>query len=608
MRLGLYLGMTRRRIASAVPGPAEVPANVIAWADLREDGLEYVAGETGVTDGAPVHGTDGAAFDGVDDAISWGIAATAFSTMNGSGDFCLELFGLNVANEGGSVFGTDNGSGTRGFHLYYRLSPSRFEIICNTDAGLSTASIATPPVDTPMHFAIERSGANFTAYINGGSVATWTNAGVIVDPGRPFRLARRNTTDYKVMSLAAIRLTNHVRYGGAFTPPATPTYLRDPDAGNLVTYGAKLALGARTWFNSPSMIRDGDVVYFPIIGIGGTKARLMEWNTVSGVVATAHTSTTAGGDDHNEGAIIKLADGSWLFGSVGHNVDTFEMARGATPQTMTEANIAAQLAEIGMSYCNLAQLEGEENDPIYLFGRAGNPWSAKHSISLDGGATWTAYATWAEDANNRPYVQFWKSSDTRIDFILTEGHPDTLVTSVYHGYLEGGSFHKADGTVLSPLPINPASFTKVHDGATLGAAWVWDLKRIGGELVACYSANIAGNHRYFRAVLSGATWTAETIVSNAGPGLYVAQPNYAGGLCGHPTNKDIAFCSVSDGGAHQLWRFTRDGGGTWTGEQLTSGSQKCFRPDTCDGALTYVKGFYLSYQNFGDCNIWGASL
>jgi len=110
MRLGLHLGMTRRHIAS-VAGPVEVPADVIAWVDFRQGGLEYVAGETEVSEGAPTWSASGASFDGTDDALRWTYGSTAFSSLP-AGDFCLEMFGLSLANEAGSILGNDNDAGS----------------------------------------------------------------------------------------------------------------------------------------------------------------------------------------------------------------------------------------------------------------------------------------------------------------------------------------------------------------------------------------------------------------------------------------------------------------------------------------------------------------
>ncbi len=105
--------------------------------------------------------------------------------------------------------------------------------------------------------------------------------------------------------------------------------------------------------------------------------------------------------------------------------------------------------------------------------------------------------------------------------------------------------------------------------------------------------------------MSGAAPTAQVIEVDAGTNLYSGQPYYSGGLALDPVNKDKVYCSVGAAGAHQIFTYTRSGG-LWTkGAALTSGSPRSFRPVTVPGLMTFIRGTYTSYTDFGDCKIMG---
>ena len=53
-----------------------------------------------------------------------------------------------------------------------------------------------------------------------------------------------------------------------------------------------------------------------------------------------------------------------------------------------------------------------------------------------------------DDPRTRPYAQYTAGGD-RVDFIVTDGHPDSVGSSAYHGYLRGGQVHDSYGRVLA---------------------------------------------------------------------------------------------------------------------------------------------------------------
>lgn len=604
-----------------------VPSSVRAWADFRQGGLEYVKGEPETLYGAPTFSAAGVSFDGTDDGLSWANGATAFSTP--TGNFTFEAFDL-VLTDGlvqGSLFGDEaSGGPPRGFHVYYRLSTARLIIVCGTNTGVSQPTIATPPIGTPFHFCVERSGDNWTAYINGAVATTWTRDGTLNTTAIPFYVARRGGADFMKMSLAALRLSDGAIYGGAFTPPATPEYQRAAVSGE---YGLRLGLGARSWFTGPPTMKDGNnLVFSGCVDLGGSgEVRLKHWNTATGYFKTLLVSATPGGDDHNEFGMIKLANGNYFMADPDHGSAIYNTYRGSSLTALTLLDIGPQLDPVpngyDWSYANLIQLEGEVGSPIYAFMRQGQN-QTYYSKSTDGGATWTAAVPWLRGVGigARPYSQFFKTSPTRIDVLTSDGNPqEEAVCDIWHGYWEGGNWYKSDGTLIgASLPVTVTSLTKVYD-AGADRSWTWDLKLINGEVVAAFASfPTLDTHRYHRGVLSGGVWTVETVVSNAGPSLYGVAPSgqdyYSGGICLHPTNKDILFASISDAGIqsgkHQLYRMNRVGADNYTPTQLTDEPYKSFRPDTVAGLLTYCKGTaagdYESYTNFDGVIMMGAQV
>lgn len=384
--------------------------------------------------------------------------------------------------------------------------------------------------------------------------------------------------------------------------------------GEAMPTSLELANVARTWFNSPNMLRDGDLVLFTGVDDTGIGAQLHSWDLTDDTVTLEYTASTAAGDDHNEGAIFKSAAGTYVFASCAHHQANFEMSVGSSPATLTETALDASLGMDFYSYANLVQLTGETNSPIYLFGRTrvGTPWQQNMSTSIDEGATWSAYQTIITGSgSNRPYIQYCQVSPTRVDFLLTNGNPEEVVTHLYHGYMQAGEFFQSDGTSLGAAPILASTFTKIQDGTT-ARNWCWDFKLIDGFLVGVFaSLQSDTKHRLHRCTWElgvSSSWTVETVVNNAGPYLYAAHPSYSGGICIDPNDKDILYASILTDGVFQIYRMTRDATGYWEAFQITDESEYCFRPDCCDGALTYLRGPYPSFTDFPAVDMMGIKL
>src|SRR5690606_6072001 len=98
----------------------------------------------------------------------------------------------------------------------------------------------------------------------------------------------------------------------------------------------------------------------------------------------------------------------------------------------------------------------------------------------------------------QPYLRVGSDGAGRVDFLATNGHPDSTTSSVYHFYYEGGAYHDSSGAVIS-LPLSTSTMTTLWDGsANSSDGWIWDILQDSGTPVAVYShAVVAGtDHRY----------------------------------------------------------------------------------------------------------------
>ena len=278
-----------------------------------------------------------------------------------------------------------------------------------------------------------------------------------------------------------------------------------------------------------------------------------------------------------------------------------------------EVDIAAQTGAVNPTYANAYQLTGETDSPIYLFWRE-YPDTA-YSKSTDGGANWSAKKHIFANGEQRPYVQYAQNGTSRIDILMTEGHPNSLKTSIYHGYYQAGNLYKSDGTLVGAMdsgPYNPTSFTRIYDGST-NRAWNWDIAIDGsGNPVVTYAVveNTAA-HSYRYAKWNGSTWVDNALVANAGTYIDgVTEPYYSGGCAIDPQDVNIVYCSIQTGaGNWNVWKYvTADGGANWTSTQVSYGVNKEIRPHVVSGHdgtqnLLFCKGAYASYTSFATMQI-----
>lgn len=376
-----------------------------------------------------------------------------------------------------------------------------------------------------------------------------------------------------------------------------------------------LMAGAWTWFNDPRALSVNSR-----LTVGGVNANgdIVVGDTHGQAILAAALEI----DDHdNPALLIRASDQRVMAFYSKHIADEIFMQVSTNPLDITSwspaVNLDVQLAANHYTYANAVQLTGEANTPIYLFLRAEiGPYDGCRilSKSIDGGATWSRAIPIFVHPATRPYMKLVQNGNNRIDFLVTDGHPDQLATSIYHCYYTGGAYFKSDGTLITndPAnnPIDPAiSCTRIWDGTTAaGNSWTWQIAiGLDGAPVCVYAVfPAANNHRYRGARWTGLTWDDHEIAAG-GAFLFAAEQYYSGGICIDPDNVSIVYYSRQVSGVSQIFKNTSsDNWKTWGAEvQVTFGANSSFRPFLVPGyrKLLYCNGPYTSFTNLTGLNI-----
>jgi hypothetical protein len=273
-------------------------------------------------------------------------------------------------------------------------------------------------------------------------------------------------------------------------------------------------------------------------------------------------------------------------------------------------DIDSSLGGTHYTYPSAFQMLGEASDPIYLFYRdhqSGDTVAAwAYSKSTDGGSTWSAQTSFLRGAGAKgPYLVFDTDGDTRIDIAASDGHPiGDAPTSVYHFYLEGGTFKTStDATISASQPFLASEGTLVYSGSESG--WPVNISpHGGGPLAFTYQVLLTGgtdcSNRYAR--WTGTSWTTASIV-NAG-GVIESTVGPQARLDRNAPNTVYAPVKVGSHFEMQEWKTT-DAGLTWAKiRDLTTGSSvEHLHPQAPRNAGLHLRavwlvGTYTDYLNY----------
>jgi lysophospholipase L1-like esterase len=322
-------------------------------------------------------------------------------------------------------------------------------------------------------------------------------------------------------------------------------------------------------------------------------------------------------DDHNTAALMIRPDGRYLAMYSRHNQDSLSYWRVSTrPHDATEWGPEQTFdwkpflkAGNYVTYHNLFYLSGENR--TYDFSRAVNT-DPSILVSGDFGDTWK-YGGKLLTNSRVGYVngstKYASNGTDRIDFITTDHDPRDFNNSIYHGYVQGGKLHRADGSVLDENVLDDdgrsqIELTKVFPAGSvlkkdaLTHAWTVCIHRdSSNKLVAMLMARANdqpensnfNDHRLLYARFDGSTWHVHE-VAKLGACLWRAEQDYTGMGDVDPAHPDAIYVSTPidprDGKAlkmHEIVKgVTTDDGDTWSWTAVTSESPvDNLRPIVC---------------------------
>lgn len=357
--------------------------------------------------------------------------------------------------------------------------------------------------------------------------------------------------------------------------------------------------GLWTWFNDPRAIAAGSYDVVGCVTKNGTQRLYYstdDWASSS----SFDLGGTGAVDDHDNPAILRRSsDGRLVVAYVRHNAANYYLRVSTNADDPTAwgsaIDIASDLGVSQASYANLVELTDESK--IFNYFR---DWPSVYVADSSDGESYGARSSVLPFT--QPYLKFGSNGVDRVDFLATNGHPDSTATSVYHFYYEGGTYHDSAGTTIS-LPLSTSTMTLLWDGSS-SDGWIWDIVANVSGPVAVYShAVVAGtDHRYRFARWNGLSWD-QSEICQAGGSLYSGQPNYSGGVCIDPDDDDYVYACREVGGEWGLYRYrTTDSGATWDSGTLVFSRPglKVFRPYIVPGSdrVLVCVGDYTSFSNY----------
>lgn len=384
--------------------------------------------------------------------------------------------------------------------------------------------------------------------------------------------------------------------------------------------------GAWCWFADPRAIATRDSAYVGWINRAGD----VQVGDLNGQIITLHEKFEV--DDHDNPALHELPDGrviAFYTKHTGREIYSRTTTRAGDISAWSRENIfRPQPDGSSYTYPNPSYLSGEKR--LYMTWR-GIEWKPTLSWSNDNGETWAPavkmFSAPGAGPGNRPYLKSATDGRKRIHFAITDGHPRNEPTnSIYHCYMEGGLFYRANGDVigsLETLPINPAKMDLVYDARTTGhRAWIWDiaLDKTGFPQIVYSRLPSEDNHIYHNARWTGLGWSDNKVADAGGwfpetpEGQKEREPHYSGGIVLDHNDPRYVYFSRPNGAHFEIEEGFSEDGKSWRFRPITQGSSaNQVRPFVLRGRgepwLFWMSndGGYVHYTNYRS-SIRGAPL
>lgn len=569
---------------------------------------------TGSVGGETAYATDDKQL-GTYNGISWDWLVTgSYSGVTGSslvdhehsatGDGGQLDPGVAFANQTGNTVLASPADGASGPSLFRKLVSADLP---NSPGGLTyvTANVSNPPTHAELVTTL------------GNPIELATQGYVLVD----------SNTGY-----AYFVVSNGLTF--YYMPLNSPYYVapEEPEEGSG-TIWTIMGGGAWCWFADPRAVYYNGKAYIGAVCDDRTiyvRAFIYSSQTVS-AGAVLHTMPSL--DDHdNPGILVRYSDKK-IMAFYSHHVGTSLYMRVSsnaenTESWDTEVNLDNQVSGSFYTYPSPVQLTGETNDPIYLFFRhhatmtPPNDYPAwSYTKSTDDGANWSVLTEFIKTTGSYSvYLKECANGTERIDFAVSNCHPNEGQSSIYHFYYQGGKWYKTDGTeITASLPFAPSNATLVYNGSTV-KGWIWDVAVDGtGKPVIVYVTypTYPTDIRYNYAHWTGAAWETHEIVAAGGSLPDGANADYAPGCYLDHSDITHVYLSKKVGSWFEIFKYsTADHGANWTNVALTTNSNVgvgCIRPISVRDypasglRVLWMKGLYPDYLSF-DTNLFGTDI
>ncbi len=406
------------------------------------------------------------------------------------------------------------------------------------------------------------------------------------------------------------------RTGSRIFAPFTIQSLLTPSTHTTIT-----ADGTRTWYNYPVVLADGALMYAGSVKSDGSVQ-------VTKTDGSTHTTTVLSSalqvDDHNEASLLKLPGGKLMCTYSKHSADNFlryRVSSNALPDTSAFAT-EVTISDTATSYTLPFLLS---DNVVRIFYRTGSGAQRDRKVAKApaadveaGTASWTL-STVFQTTSQRPYMSACQGASDRIHFLVSNGHPNEVATSVYHCkmQLSGGTdvYSDSAGNAIT-LPVNAATEATLIDDKTGGRCW--NDKIIEGSdghprvLYYKYPSSTGARDvmftdiEYWHARWTGSAWVKNRLLTGQ-VSLYPNENHYAGGMCFDGNDPTILYLSEIVNGVYEIrkYQFNESTGGKTLLQQITSNSQSHnLRPQSPVGgsrpyAVTWLHGPYITYTDYG---------
>jgi hypothetical protein len=400
-------------------------------------------------------------------------------------------------------------------------------------------------------------------------------------------------------------------------------------AGASVVYASRIinSDGARTWYNHPVVLADGAVAYSGSVSTLGSVQVTKTENKVDSVF-TMNPALQV--DDHNEATMLELPGGKLACFYSRHSSDTVGLRYRVTSNDLPD--MSAFSAEVLISNGGVDATAYtlpfmlEDNEVRVYFRSGGGAGTRPRKMARAPGADVEAgTATWAvstifETTDERPYMVACQNGTDRIDFLVTDGHPNESPTSLYHCYmqLDAGTekYYQSDGTEIT-APIDVTTEATLVDNTTGGRTWN-DKIAIGSDghpriLFTKYPSGTDGANggatftdiEYWHGRWTGSAWVKTRLLTGQ-YSLYSGEVYYAGGMCFDGNDVTTLYLCEIVSGKYEVRKYSFNEAAatkTLVTDITTGSSTNNIRPQSPVGAtrpfaVSWLDGTYTTYQNF----------